>query len=58
MTIRKIIQVAHQDPLALSPFTDIVTDKQLHDLIMSCFEAEHPPMSYFGLTPVYQIPTG
>jgi len=58
MTIRKIIQVAHQDPLALAPFTDIATETQLHDLIMRSFEAGHPPMSYFGLTPVYRIPKG
>ena len=58
MAIRNMIRVAHQDPIALPPFTDIATEKQLYDLIMSSFEAEHPPMSYFGLTPVHQIPKG
>jgi len=58
MAIRNMIQVAHQDPLALPPFTDIATEKQFHDLIMNSFEAGHPPMSYFGLTPVHEIPKG
>jgi len=58
MAIRKIIQVAHQDPLAMPAFNDIATEKQLYDLIMSSYEAEHPSMSYFGLTPVYEIRKG
>jgi len=58
MAIRNMIQVAHQDPLALPPFTDIATEQQLYDLIMSSFESENPSMSYFGLTPVHKIPTG
>ena len=58
MAILNMIQVAHQDRLALPPFTDIATEQQLHDLIMSNFESENASMSYFGLTPVHEIPIG
>ena len=58
MAISNIIQVAHQDPLALPPFTDIANGQHLYDLIMSNLESENPSLSYFGLTPVHKIPTG
>ena len=58
MAILNMIRVAHQDPLTLPPFTDIATERQLYDLIMSSFEPGTPPMAYFGLTPEYKIPKG
>ena len=58
MAIRNIIKVIHQAPLALPPFTDIATQQQLHDLIMSNFESENASMPYFGLTPVHEILRG
>jgi len=66
MAIRNIIKVLQQEPLALPlqqdplalPFTDIATQQQLHDLIMSSFEPENASMRYFGLTPVHEILRG